>query len=130
MAVTSGTLGTVSVGAAVVAATTAWSIEDRILKIAAHSSGTGMSLDLVGRYSADGTMDCLLDDSDATGQVLLQPGATVALTFLYDGAGAGNPQRAFNAIIETRSETMGVDAANAVSFTFWTNEKVDQTPDT
>jgi len=127
MAVESGTLGTVEVGAAAVSAVTAWTLEQRVEKIAASSSGSGLSLDLVGRYSADGSIDCLLDDDDATGQVLLIPGATVALTLLYTGPGTGNPSRVFNAIVNTVSETMGTDAANARTFTYWTNEQVDST---
>jgi len=124
MPVDSGTMGVAYIGVNQVAAVTAWTLDQRALKIPAHTSGTGLSTDLVGRYSADGTLDCLLDDDDTTGQMAMVPGATVSLELFYTGIGIGEPRRVFPAIIETVSETMGVDAANARTFTFWTNARV------
>lgn len=127
MAVNSGTLGVVKIGANVVAATTAWTLIERVLKIPAHTSGSGQSTDLVGRRSADGSITCILDEDDANGQVAMAAGATVALELYYDGEGTGNVKRAFNAIIESVDESMGVDNANGRTFTYWTNELVDRT---
>lgn len=120
MALAHGNEGIVKVATATVAEVQNFSYDEEDVSIAQKSS-MGDSAEVSypsGCKRGSGSIECLLDDADTTGQDLLVPGASVALKLYTEGATAGDLEWAGTVVIATRSMKVDKNGDEVISFTF------------
>lgn len=118
MAVQHGKDGVVYSGTGAVAAVTSWSYEEIVDIDQQRVKGADNVIEAAGHLAGSGSIDCLLDTADTTGQNTLVPGQTIALHLYPDGKEAGDLDLTGNVIIEKRGKTSPSNAHNTASFTF------------
>ncbi|HZQ01415.1 MAG TPA: hypothetical protein VFB13_17855 [Reyranella sp.] len=88
MALHHGKDGVVKSGANAIASVTAWKFTGKIDLVESAVMGATNKTYLEGLTDFDGTVDCYLDPTDATGQETLTVGASVTLTLYPQGVSA------------------------------------------
>lgn len=119
MAVHHGKDGVVKVGTNVIGSVIAWKFTGKIDLVEKAVMGDSGKSYLTGLTDATGTLDCLLDPSDSTGQEALTIGAAVTLHLFPQGTG-GTVGWTITAIIEQLDGQASMTEASKRSFT-WRN---------
>jgi hypothetical protein len=120
MAVHHGNDGIVKIATASVAEVQNWNYEEKDISIVEKTSmgDTAASYLPSGCKAGSGSVECVLDEADATGQKAMTPGATVALKLYPEGSGAGSAEYSGSVVIESVAISGPKDGLNTASFKF------------
>lgn len=120
MAVQHGNDGIVKIGANSVAEVQKWAYEEEDVALAPITSmgDTEETYLPSGCKRGSGSIECLFDDADATGQDLLVLDSEVAIKLYPANAEVGDVEYAGNIYIEKNSIEVGKEDPNAVKFEF------------
>ena len=118
MATHKGSEGLVKIGSNVVAEVTGFSFDETCDTI----EDTALS-DTARTYVTDyttfsGTIDCMFDETDTTGQGAMTNGASVALDLFPEGASAGDTYFSGTALITSISRANAMGSMVTASFSF------------
>lgn len=116
MANITGVDGLVKIGANTVAELMSFSIEESANTIPDHVLGSTAATFKAGRTSWSGSIECNWDETDTTGQGAMTVGATVAITFLPEGATTGDVSLTGTAVIASASKSISDDSIVTQSF--------------
>ena len=118
MATHKGSEGVIKVGANAVAEVTRFSVDetaDTIENTALSNSAHSYVSDLVG---FSGTIDCMLDETDTTGQGALTAGASVTLNLYPEGDTTGDTYYTGTAIVTSISRANAIGSMITATFSF------------
>lgn len=118
MAVHKGSEGTVKVGSSSVAEVTGFSFDetaDTIESTALSNSGRSYVADYLG---FSGTVDCMWDETDSSGQGAMTAGSTVTLYLYPESTGSGATYYTGSAIITSISRANAMGSIVTASFSF------------
>lgn len=118
MAVHHGKNGKVKIGANAVASVQKWSLNSNVEVADQTSMGDEWQDHLVGIPGWSGTVECLYDPANTTGQVALTIGSVVALGLYSDGDAAGKTYHAGNASVTSIPIETDLKGAVKISFNF------------
>ena len=117
MAAIHGHSGLVKVGAAAVAVTKSWTYEETVENPEKTAQGDAARSYLQGGPKGhSGSVTCIYDKTDATGQMALVADAAITLNLHADGDSSGDEIRSGPAIIQKMG--LSVDMGDAVEITF------------
>ena len=117
MATHAGSEGTVKVGANAIAEIRSFSVEETGDTIDDSTMGDTARTYLAGLKTYTASIDCLWDETNATGQGALTVGATVTLNLYPEGATAGDIYYTGSAIVTGRTITASFDGLVEMSIT-------------
>ena len=118
MAVHKGSEGVVKVGSDTVAEVTGFSFDetsDTIESTALSNSARSYVADYV---TFSGTVDCMWDETDTSGQGAMTVGSTVTLNLYPEGSGSGATYYTGSAIITSISRANAMGSIVTASFSF------------
>lgn len=119
MATHKGSEGTVKVGANTVAEIRSWSIEETAETIEDTALGDAAKTFLAGTTAWSGSLDCMWDETDSTGQGALTAGASVTLNLYPEGAATGDAYFTGTALVTGITNAVGGnDEVITASFSF------------
>jgi len=96
-----GNNGTVEIGGNEVAEMIDFSYDEGVAIIDNTPLGASADTHLAGTTNANGTMNCMWDKSDATGQEALTIGASVSIVFYPEGNSSGKRSETATATVES-----------------------------
>ena len=113
-----GNSGIVKISTNSVAEVQKWDYEDRDVSVQEKTSmgDTEAAYLASGCKGGGGTVECLLDATDANGQAAMTPGSTVTLKLYPAGDTSGDKEFSGSAIIETRRIEVAKDGLNKITF--------------
>tara|TARA_R100000808_G_scaffold2233_1_gene9260 strand:- start:35 stop:424 length:390 start_codon:yes stop_codon:yes gene_type:complete len=118
MAVHKGSEGVVKVGSDTVAEVTGFSFDetsDTIETTALSNSARSYVADYV---TFSGTVDCMWDETDTSGQGAMTAGSTVTLNLYPEGSGSGATYYTGSAVITSISRANAMGSVVTASFSF------------
>lgn len=120
MAAHHGNEGTVKVASNAVAEVTGWTYDENDIDVAqvATMGDTATSYLASGIKDGGGSIECLWDETDSTGQGALTPGSTVTLNLYPEGATTGDTYYTGSVVVDNVSRKGGVTGLVTISFTF------------
>lgn len=118
MAKIHGKSGAVYLGANEVLEVKSWSYDETVETADATAMGDTEKSYLAGVKDGSGSVTCLWDPDDTTGQNALTTGSSVALNLYPEGEGAGGVELAGTVIVTGRSPSGDLGAVVEISFTF------------
>lgn len=120
MAVQHGNDGIVKIETDAVAEVQKWSYEEEDVALAPKTSmgDTEETYLPSGCKRGSGSIECLFDDADTTGQDLLVLGSPVALKLYPANDISGDVEYTGNVYVEKRSVEVGKEDPNAIKFDF------------
>lgn len=109
MATTNGSEGLVKVGAATIAEIRSWSYEESADTLETTSMGDSARTFTSSLKTWSGSVECIWDETDTTGQGALTIGATVTVVFHPEGDTTGDTIYTGSAIVTGVSSTGSFD---------------------
>jgi len=114
-----GNNGSVRVGANTIAEVTSFDISHSSETIETTSMGAATKTYIAGKQDWSGSITCHWDDTDANGQMALDPGSTISELEVYpEGTGAGSYKLSGDAIVTERSISVSHDGVVSASISF------------
>lgn len=113
-----GNDGSAEIGSAVIAEVTAFNGSNSADLAEDSACGDEFKTFKPGKKDGSGKIDCWWDPDDATGQVLLEPGAEVALVLYPAGNSTGKGSLTGTVHVETSDVNMTQDGIVQASFTY------------
>ncbi|MBG1232974.1 hypothetical protein [Aestuariivirga litoralis] len=113
--------GVVKIGANTVAQVKSWTFTQSAETQDTSVMGVDDETHLVGRRSASGSISCLYDETDATGQEVMVAGASVSLVLNPAGTTVTRKNRSFTATITKIDEPVNDNGVITRSFDFKVN---------
>lgn len=113
-----GNEGTVKVGTDEVAEVQDWSYEETADLVEASKMGDTNKTYKVGLIDGGGSISCLWDETDSTGQGALLVGATVTLNLYPEGAATGDTYLTGSVIVESVNKEGAKDDIVKQNFTY------------
>lgn len=120
MSLAHGNDGVVKVGSDVLLEVQNWSYDEEDIAVVGKSS-MGDTAEVPypsGCKRGSGSIECLWDDGDTTGQDVLLPGASVTLALYPEGAVSTDIEYTGTAVVVSKGLKSDKTTLNAVSFTF------------
>ena len=117
MGTLTGVGGIVTVGGNAVAEINGWSFDESATAIGSSNIATAAETNLAGKTSWSGSIECMWDKADATGQGAMTIGATLTVVFKPEGATIGDQIYTGTAIITGRSQAVADEAIVSQTFT-------------
>lgn len=118
MAAHHGNEGTVKVSTNEVAEVQDWSYEDTVDLVEKSAMGDTTKSYLAGLKDGSGSVSCLWDETDTTGQGALVVGASVVLNLYPEGAATGATYKTGTVVVESVSVEGAKDDIVKQSFSF------------
>lgn len=120
MAVAHGNSGIVKSGANNVVEVQNWSYEESDVAVVELTSMGDSEASYLGSgcKRGSGSVECYLDEADATGQLTLTPGASVAVALYPEGDASTKAEYAGTVIVESVARSGPKDGPNAITFSF------------
>lgn len=123
--------GVVSVDGGPVAEVQSFDVSDERAIARAPSMGAGFVGHGIGAPAYTGTIRCMFDPDDATGQAALRGVGSLALTLQPQGVGTGLPQVVFSSVfVSSVAETTSSEEFATIEFSFVADSAPDLTPQT
>ena len=119
-----GSEGLVKVGSATVAEIKDWSLSETAETIDDTVMGETARTRQSSLTSASGSLSAFWDETDASGQMAMTAGATVALALYPEGSATGDYYASLSAIITTVDVSAAMDGMVEASFSFEANGAV------
>jgi len=116
MAAITGVLGLVKVATNTVAQITSFSIDESANMISDSELTDAAETSIAGRTSWSGTIECMWDDADTTGQGAMTIGSSLAFEFQPEGATAGSAEYSGTGLIESRGLAVADESMITQSF--------------
>lgn len=127
MATHHGNEGKVYLGANQVAEIDGWELSQSIETADDTAMGDTARTHLTGKYSWQGSITCLWDETDTNGQVAMTVGASVTLNLYPEGNDSGDTYYTGTATITSRSHPVAQDDVQRVTFEFLGNGALSTT---
>ena len=118
MATHKGSEGVVKIGSNVVAEVTGFSFDETCDTIEDTALSDTARTFVADYTSFSGSIDCMWDETDSTGQGAMTNGASVAIDLFPEGTGAGDYYYSGTAIITSISRANAMGAMVTASFSF------------
>lgn len=118
MATHKGSEGTVKSGANAIAEIRSYVITETADVLEDTSMGDSNRTYLASLKTFTGSIECFWDETDANGQMALDPGASVTINVLPEGSSTGAKGYSGTALITERSITAAFDGMVECSFSF------------
>lgn len=117
MATVTGVGGIVTVGGNAVAEINGFSFDESATAISDTNINDAAETNLGGKTSWSGSIECMWDKADSTGQGAMTIGATLTVVFKPEGATLGDQIYTGTAIITGRSQAVADEAIVSQTFT-------------
>jgi len=120
MAVKTGNSGVVKVGASVVAQVTGWSYDETPVGQIAHQAigDTAVTHIASGVLDGAGSINCMVDIADTTGQGALTADAVVTLELHPQGTAVGSPKLSGSVLIGAVNQSGAINALLPITFAY------------
>jgi len=118
MATHKGSEGLVKIGSVVVAEVTGFSFDETCDTIEDTALSDSARTYVTDYTTFSGSIDCMWDETDTTGQGAMSNGSSVAIDFFPEGAGAGATYYTGTALITSISRANAMGSMVTASFTF------------
>ena len=118
MATHKGSEGLVKIGSAVVAEVTGFSFDETCDTIEDTALSDSARTYVADYTSFSGSIDCMFDETDTTGQGAMTNGASVAIDLFPEGADSSDTYFSGTAIITSISRANAMGAMVTASFSF------------
>ncbi len=116
MATTTGVGGVVTVGGNAVAEINGWSFDESAAAISDTNLNDAAETNLSGKTSWSGSIECMWDKADSTGQGAMTVGASLTVVFKPEGTTIGDQIYTGTAIITGRSQSIADEAIVSQTF--------------
>jgi len=120
MAISIGNSGVVKIGTHVVAQVTGWAYDESDVAPIAHQAigDTSVTHIASGVIDGSGSVNCVFDVADTTGQGAMTAGAQVALELHAEGTAVGTPKLTGTVLITQVGKSGAINALLPVNFTY------------
>ena len=115
-----GSDGIVKVGANTVAEVQGWTYDETDVSLTSYASmgASSVTYKSAGIIEGSGTIECIWDETDATGQGGLAVGTEVTLHLMPEGDTTGDTEYTGTVVIDSRGLAGSTTAMNTQKFTF------------
>jgi len=118
MATHKGSEGTVKSGANAIAEIRSYTITETADVLEDTTMGDSSRTYLSSLKTFTGSIDCFWDETDTSGQLSLDPGASVTINIYPEGSGTGDTYYTGTVLITEKSITASFDGMVEASFSF------------